>query len=98
MATTGLGSDRSLLPRLARAMTASLGLGEVLAAACATATELMPDSLVLVWVLHGDRLVLRGAAGVLDGAHRPGSAPPRDLRGRLASSPPGERRTDGPSA
>jgi hypothetical protein len=28
-------------------MTASLGLGEVLAAACATATELMPDSLVL---------------------------------------------------
>ncbi len=70
MATTpGLGIDRNLLPRLARSMTASLGVGEVLAAASRTAVELVPDSLVLVWVLHGDRLVLRGAAGVLDGVH-----------------------------
>ena len=69
MTTPGLGIDRSLLPRLARAMTASLGLGEILAAACRTAVELVPDSFALVWVLNGDRLVLRGAAGVLDGVH-----------------------------
>jgi GAF domain-containing protein len=69
MAPPALALDRGLLPRLARAITASLGLGDVLAAASRTAAELVPDSFVLVWVLHGDRLVLRGAAGVLEGAH-----------------------------
>jgi PAS domain S-box-containing protein len=69
MATSGLAIDRGLLSRLARAMTASLGLGDLLAEASRTAAELVPDGLVLVWVLHGDRLVLRGAAGVLAGVH-----------------------------
>ncbi|HEX6212297.1 MAG TPA: GAF domain-containing protein [Methylomirabilota bacterium] len=69
MATPGTGLERSLLPNLARSMTASLGLGEVLAAASRTAIELVPDSIVLVWVLHADRLVLRDAAGVLEGTH-----------------------------
>jgi PAS domain S-box-containing protein len=50
-------------------MTASLGVGEVLAAATRAAAELVADSFVLVWVQHGDRLVLRGAAGVLEHAH-----------------------------
>jgi GAF domain-containing protein len=66
MATPALAYDRGLLPRLARAVTASLGVGEVLAAASRTVLELVPESLVLVWVLHGDRLLLRGAAGVLE--------------------------------
>jgi signal transduction protein with GAF and PtsI domain len=69
MAPPALALDRGLLPRLARAMTASLGLGDVLAAASRTAAELVPDSFVLVWILDGDRLVLRGAAGVLEGMH-----------------------------
>ena len=69
MAPPALALDRGLLPRLARAMTASLGLGDVLAAASRTAAELIPDSFVLVWILDGDRLVLRGAAGVLEGMH-----------------------------
>jgi PAS domain S-box-containing protein len=69
MAPPTLALDRGLLPRLARAMTASLNLGEVLAAAARAAAELVPDSFVLVWILQGDRLVLRGAAGVLECAH-----------------------------
>jgi hypothetical protein len=69
MTASGLALDPGLLPRLARAMTASWGLGDVPAAASRAAVELVPDSFVLVWVLHGDRLVLRGAAGVLDDAH-----------------------------
>jgi len=69
MATPGLAIDRALLWRLAPAMTASLGVGELLAAASRTAAELVPDSFVLVWILRGDRLVVRGAAGVLDDMH-----------------------------
>jgi PAS domain S-box-containing protein len=69
MATTGGAVDPRLLSRLARAMTASLGLGDVLAEASRTAGELLPDSVVLAWVRHGDRLVLRGAAGVLEQTH-----------------------------
>ena len=66
MTTTTLALDRGLLlPRLARAMTASLGIGDVLAAASRAAAELVSDSLVLVWICHDDRLQLRGAAGVL---------------------------------
>ena len=69
MATPALAIDPGLLPRLARAMTASLGLGDLLAAASRAAAELVPDSFVLVWILHGERLLLRGAAGVLEGTH-----------------------------
>src|SRR5258706_10387613 len=69
MAPPTLALDRDLLPRLAQAMTASLDLGEVLAAATRAAAELVPDSFVLVWILQGDRLVLRGAAGVLECTH-----------------------------
>jgi PAS domain S-box-containing protein len=69
MATPELGLDRSLVPRLARSMTARLGLGEVLADVSRAAVELVPNGVVLVWVRHVDRLVLRGAAGILEGAH-----------------------------
>ena len=70
MASPALAPDRSLLlPRLARAMMASLGLGDVLAAASRAAAELVADSFVLVWISHDDRLRLRGAAGVLETAH-----------------------------
>ncbi|HXD99043.1 MAG TPA: hypothetical protein VN646_21005, partial [Candidatus Acidoferrum sp.] len=69
MARSGLAIDRALLPRLARALTASLGLGDVLAAASRTAADLVHDSLVLVWVLQGDRLILKGAAGVVGGTY-----------------------------
>src|SRR6185369_993080 len=69
MARSGLAIDRALLPRLARALTASLGLGDVLAAASRTAADLVPDSLVLVWVLQGDRLILKGVAGVVGGTY-----------------------------
>jgi PAS domain S-box-containing protein len=87
MAPPALALDRGLLPRLARAMTASLGLGDVLAVASRTAAELVPDSFVLVWVLDGDRLVLRGAAGVLEGMHsglRTDLAPGEGLAGHVA--------------
>jgi len=69
MATPALAIDRGLLPRLARAMTASVGVGDVLAEASRAALELVPDGFALVWVRHRDRLVLRGAAGVLTTAH-----------------------------
>jgi GAF domain-containing protein len=66
MATPSGVLDRGpLLTRLARAKTASPGLGDVLAAASRAAAELVFDSLVLVWI-HDDRLRLRGAAGVLE--------------------------------
>jgi PAS domain S-box-containing protein len=67
MARSGLAIDRALLPRLAQALTASLGLRDVLAAASQSAAELVPDSFVLVWLLQGERLVLKGAAGVVEG-------------------------------
>ena len=66
MASASVSLDRGLLPRAARAMTTSLGLGDVLAAASRAAAELVPDSLALIWVQHEDRLVLRAAAGVLN--------------------------------
>lgn len=66
MASAGVSLDRSLLPRVARAMSTSLGLGDVLAAASRAAAELVPDSLVLIWVQQNDRLVLRAAAGTLE--------------------------------
>ena len=66
MASASVSLDRGLLPRVARAMTTSLGLGDVLAAASRAAAELVPDSLALIWVQHEDRLVLRAAAGVLN--------------------------------
>src|SRR6185503_19311186 len=67
MARSGVAIDRALLPRLAQALTASLGLRDVLAAASQSAAELVPDSFVLVWLLQGERLVLKGAAGVVEG-------------------------------
>jgi PAS domain S-box-containing protein len=66
MASASLSLDRGLLPRVARAMTSSLGLGDVLAAAGRAAAELVPDSLVLIWVQHEDRLILRAAAGTVN--------------------------------
>lgn len=66
MASASVSLDRSLLPRVARAMTASLGLGDVLAAASRAAAEMVPDSLVLMWVQYDDRLVLRAAAGTVE--------------------------------
>ena len=69
MAASPLALDRGFIPRLARAMTASLELGDVLAEAAQAAGQLLPDSLVLMWMLEGDRLALRGVAGVLECAH-----------------------------
>jgi PAS domain S-box-containing protein len=69
MATPALGTDRGPLPRLARALTASIGLGDLLAEASRAAAELVPDSVVFVWVVRGEGLVLRGAAGTLQSAH-----------------------------
>ncbi|HEX2436948.1 MAG TPA: GAF domain-containing protein [Methylomirabilota bacterium] len=69
MAVSALALDRGFIPRLARAMTASLELGDVLAEAAQAAGQLLPDSLVLMWMLEGDRLALRGVAGVLECAH-----------------------------
>ena len=44
MARSGLAIDRALLPRLAQALTASLGLRDVLAAASQSAAELVPGA------------------------------------------------------
>jgi PAS domain S-box-containing protein len=65
MARSGLSLDRGLLPRLARAMTASLGLGDVLAEASRAAADLGPETFTLIWLVQDDRLVLRAAAGTL---------------------------------
>ncbi|HEU4369838.1 MAG TPA: GAF domain-containing protein, partial [Methylomirabilota bacterium] len=66
MASAGVSLDRGLLPRLARALTASLGLGDVLAAACRAAADLGPECFALVWLVQDGRLVLRAAAGTLE--------------------------------
>ena len=89
-------------------MTASLGLGDVLAAASRAAAELVPDSFVLVWVLHGDRLVLRAAAGVLDRActglrttlavRRGAGGPRRPAPGRRGDRRRARRRPPGAAA
>jgi PAS domain S-box-containing protein len=68
MAPPGVSLDSGLLLRLARAST-SLGLADVLGAAARAAAELLPDSLVVVWVMRADRLVLGAAAGELSGTH-----------------------------
>ena len=68
MASAGVSLDRDLLPRVARAMTTSLGLADVLAAASRAAAEMVPGSLVLIWTQNDDRLVLRAAAGTVEHA------------------------------
>ena len=57
------------LLELARTTTTSLRLADVLGAAAAAAAERVPDGFALIWLLTGDRLVLRGAAGTLTQAH-----------------------------
>src|SRR5262245_8145869 len=68
MASASVSLDRGLLPRVTRAMASSLEVGDVLATASRAAAELMPDSLVLMWVQDEDRLVIRAAAGTVDHA------------------------------
>ncbi len=51
------------LARLAQAVTASLQLQEVLGRVARAATDLLPDSAARIWVVEGDRLVLRSEAG-----------------------------------
>jgi PAS domain S-box-containing protein len=66
MAPAGLSLDRDLLPRLARALTACLDLGDVLAAGTRAAVSLAPNCFAAVWLVQNDRLVLRSAAGTLE--------------------------------
>ncbi len=51
------------LARLAQVVTASLELPEVLERVAGAATDLLPDAASRIWVLEGDRLVLRSEAG-----------------------------------
>jgi PAS domain S-box-containing protein len=86
---TGVALDRGPLPRLARALTASLGLADVVAAACRAAVDVAPGSLSFIWLVEGDRLVIRAAAGVLETAQSgvPTSfAPGEGLPGVVARS------------
>src|SRR5262245_58264133 len=69
MTSSGPAPERSLPSRVAHALTASLGLGEVLAAVTRAAVDLVPDSFALIWLVRGDRLTLRAAAGSLEQAH-----------------------------
>lgn len=62
----GLALDRDLFPRLARAMTTSLGIGDLLAEASQAAAALVPEAFALIWLAQGDRLALRAAAGTLE--------------------------------
>jgi GAF domain-containing protein/ActR/RegA family two-component response regulator len=59
------------LARLARVVTASLELPEVLDSVVRAATDLLPDSSARIWVVEGERLVLKAEAGIL-GPPRPG--------------------------
>jgi GAF domain-containing protein/DNA-binding response OmpR family regulator len=59
------------LARLAQVITASLELPEVLESVARAATDLLPDATSRIWVLEGDRLVLRSEAGTR-GAPRSG--------------------------
>src|SRR5688572_9619492 len=68
MALSEVSPEQRLLPRLARAVTASLGLGDVLAEASRAAADLAPETFALIWLVQDDRLVLRAAAGVLETA------------------------------
>src|SRR5690348_12993208 len=69
MAVSPLVLDRTFIPRVVRAMTVSLELSDGLAEAAQAAVQLLPDSLVMVWTLDGDRLALGAVAGVLENAH-----------------------------
>src|SRR5688500_5383018 len=71
MAISAVSLDHRLLPRLARALTASLGLGDVLAEASRVAADLAPETFALIWLVQDDRLALRAAAGVLATAQSP---------------------------
>jgi GAF domain-containing protein/ActR/RegA family two-component response regulator len=51
------------LALLAQAITSSLELSEVLDRVVHAATDLLPDSVARIWVIEGDRLVLRSEAG-----------------------------------
>ena len=62
----GVVLERGPLPRLAHALTTSLGLADVLAAACRAAADVAPGSLTFIWLVQGDRLVIRAAAGMLE--------------------------------
>ncbi|MDP2700630.1 MAG: GAF domain-containing protein, partial [Candidatus Rokubacteria bacterium] len=53
------------LARLAQVVTASLELPEVLERVAGAATDLLPDAASRIWVLEGNRLVLRSEAGTL---------------------------------
>jgi PAS domain S-box-containing protein len=68
MALSEVSLEQRLLPRLARAVTASLGLGDVLAEASRAVADLAPETFALIWLVQDDRLVLRAAAGVLETA------------------------------
>ena len=51
------------LATLAHAVTESLELSEVLDRVAHAATELLPDSSARIWVMEGERLVLRAEHG-----------------------------------
>ncbi len=54
------------LARLAQAITASLELPEVLQRIARAATDLVPDSRAGIWVVDGERIVLRAEAGATE--------------------------------
>ncbi|HET7339820.1 MAG TPA: GAF domain-containing protein, partial [Methylomirabilota bacterium] len=54
---------------VARATASSIRLSDVLSTAAAAAVELIPDSLAAIWLVAGDRLQVRGAAGVMRQSH-----------------------------
>ena len=65
------------LASLAHAVTESLELSEVLDHVAHAATELLPDSSARIWVMEGERLVLRAE-------HGPHGAPQSGFKGALA--------------
>src|SRR5437667_9886776 len=65
------------LASLAHAVTESLELSEVLDRVAHAATELLPDSSARIWVMEGERLVLRAE-------HGPHGAPQSGFKGALA--------------
>src|SRR5438552_16674265 len=65
------------LASLAHAVTESLELSEVLDPVAHAATELLPDSSARIWVMEGERLVLRAE-------HGPHGAPQSGFKGALA--------------
>lgn len=65
------------LATLAHAVTESLELSEVLDRVAHAAIELLPDSSARIWVMEGERLVLRAE-------HGPHGAPQSGFKGALA--------------